>query len=72
MWMPKRSGPGPIICLESEYRVHQVQQASIEPHIVVTWWDEDDRLTIRTSTQVPFHVRRMIAPLIGLPVRASA
>ncbi len=54
---------------ESEYHVHQVQQAHIEPHIVLTWWDEDDRLVIRTSTQVPFHVRRMIAPLIGLPVR---
>jgi putative selenate reductase molybdopterin-binding subunit len=54
---------------ESEYRVHQVQQASIEPHVVLTWWDEDDRLVIRTSTQVPFHVRRMVAPLLGLPVR---
>ncbi|MBZ0276783.1 MAG: molybdopterin-dependent oxidoreductase, partial [Anaerolineae bacterium] len=54
---------------EGEYRVHQVQQVSIEPHICVTWWDEDDRLVIRTSTQVPFHVRRMIAPLIGLPVK---
>ena len=54
---------------ESEYRVHQVQQGSIEPHVVLTWWDEDDRLVIRTSTQVPFHVRRMVAPLIGLPVR---
>ncbi len=54
---------------EGEYRVHQVQQCSIEPHVCVTWWDEDDRLVIRTSTQVPFHVRRMIAPLIGLPVK---
>ena len=54
---------------ESEYRVQQVQQVSIEPHIVLSWWDEDDRLVIRTSTQVPFHVRRMVAPLVGLPVR---
>ncbi|MBN8633758.1 MAG: molybdopterin-dependent oxidoreductase [Anaerolineae bacterium] len=54
---------------EGEYKVHQVQQASIEPHVTVTWWDEDDRMTIRTSTQVPFHVRRMVAPLIGLPVK---
>ena len=54
---------------ESEYRVHQVQQASIEPHVAITYWDEDDRLVIRTSTQVPFHVRRMVAPLLGLPVR---
>lgn len=54
---------------ERTYNVHQVQQASIEPHIVVTWWDEDDRLVIRTATQVPFHVRRMVAPLLGLPVK---
>ncbi len=54
--------------IEGEYRVHQVQQSSIEPHIVITYWDEDERLVIRTSTQVPFHVRRMVAPLVGLPV----
>lgn len=54
---------------EHTYNVHQVQQASIEPHIVVTWWDEDERLVIRTATQVPFHVRRMVAPLLGLPVK---
>lgn len=56
------------LIVEGEYRVHQVQQASIEPHIVISYWDEDERLVIRTSTQVPFHVRRMVAPLIGLPV----
>ncbi len=54
---------------EGEYRVHQVQQAHIEPHVCITYWDEDDRLVVRTSTQVPFHTRRMLAPLIGLPVR---
>jgi putative selenate reductase molybdopterin-binding subunit len=55
--------------IEREYHVPQQQQASIEPHIVMTWWDEDDRLIIRTSTQVPFHVRRMVAPLLGLPIK---
>ena len=54
---------------EGEYTVHYVQQASIEPHITITWLDEDGRLMVRTSTQVPFHVRRIIAPLIGLPVQ---
>ncbi len=51
---------------EDEYVVPKVQQASIEPHVAVTWWDEDDRLVIRTSTQVPFHVRRILAPVLGL------
>jgi putative selenate reductase molybdopterin-binding subunit len=54
---------------EHEYRVHQVQQVHIEPHVCITWWDEDDRLVVRTSTQTPFHTRRMLAPLIDLPMR---
>lgn len=54
---------------EAEYEVPKVQQAHIEPHIAVTYWDEDDRLVIRTSTQVPFHVRRMLAPVLGLPIK---
>ena len=54
---------------EEEYEVPKVQQVSIEPHVTVTYWDEDDRLVIRTSTQVPFHVRRMLAPVLELPVK---
>jgi putative selenate reductase molybdopterin-binding subunit len=54
---------------EHTFRVHQVQQCPIEPHITIAWLDEDERLVVRTATQVPFHVRRMLAPVIGLPVR---
>lgn len=54
---------------EQEYAVPKVQQAHIEPHVVVTYWDEDDRLVVRTSTQVPFHARRILAPVLGLPVK---
>lgn len=54
---------------EHDYEVPKVQQAHIEPHVVITYWDEDDRLVIRTSTQVPFHVRRILAPVLGLPVK---
>lgn len=53
---------------EMNYYVHQVHAAPVEPHIAISWWDEDERLVIRTSTQVPFHARRMVAPLLGLPV----
>src|SRR5574338_1049369 len=54
---------------EGDYEVPKVQQAAIEPHVCLTYWDEDDRLVVRTSTQVPFHVRRMLAPIVGLPVK---
>ncbi len=57
------------LVVEGEYIVPQVQQTPIENHIVITYWDEDDRLVVRTSTQVPYHVRRIIAPIIGLPPR---
>ena len=54
---------------EASYEVPKVSPAHIEPHVVVTYWDEDDRLVIRTSTQVPFHVRRQIAPVLNLPAK---
>lgn len=55
--------------VEGEYSVPKVQQAHIEPHVTVSYWDEDDRLVLRTSTQVPFHIRRVLAPVLGLPVK---
>jgi putative selenate reductase molybdopterin-binding subunit len=57
------------LVVEGEYVVPQVQQTPIENHIAITYWDEDDRMVVRTSTQVPYHVRRIIAPVIGLPPR---
>jgi putative selenate reductase molybdopterin-binding subunit len=53
--------------VEDTYYSPKVQQTPVEPHVVVTWWDENDRLVIRTSTQVPFHARRILAPVLGLP-----
>ncbi|MGE5225178.1 MAG: molybdopterin-dependent oxidoreductase [Omnitrophica WOR_2 bacterium] len=55
--------------IEGDYEVPKVQQAHIEPHVVITYWDEDDRLVIRTSTQVPFHARRQLAPVLKLPIK---
>ncbi|MFN2264863.1 MAG: molybdopterin-dependent oxidoreductase [Anaerolineales bacterium] len=54
---------------EGEYEVPKVQQAHIEPHVSVSYWDEDDRLVIVSSTQVPFHARRQLAPVLGLPIK---
>jgi putative selenate reductase molybdopterin-binding subunit len=54
---------------EADYQVSKVQQAHIEPHVAITYWDEDDRLVIRSSTQVPFHIRRILAPVLNLPVK---
>ena len=53
---------------EHTYQLQQVQQTPIEPHVCVTWWDEDERMVVRTSTQAPFHMRRVLAPILGLPI----
>ena len=55
---------------ETTFEVQQMQHTPIEPHAAIGWLDEDERLVLRSSTQVPFHIRRMLAPLLGLPVKA--
>ncbi len=54
---------------EGEYHTQKQQHVHLEPHVAISYFDEDERMVIRTSTQVPFHTRRIIAPLIGLPVK---
>lgn len=54
---------------EQRFRVHQVQPVPIENHISVAWLDSDERMVVRTATQVPFHARRMLAPLIGMDIK---
>lgn len=54
---------------EGEYRTPKQQHVHLEPHVCITYFDENERLVVRTSTQVPFHIRRMLAPLVNLPVK---
>jgi len=51
------------VVLEREYESAQVQCTPLEPHVVYTRMD-GDRLVIHASTQVPWHLRRIVARLI--------
>ncbi|MBN1487388.1 MAG: molybdopterin-dependent oxidoreductase [Anaerolineae bacterium] len=51
---------------ETEIETQKMKHIPLEPWVCMTYWDEDDRLVIMTSTQVPFHVRRILAPVLGL------
>ncbi len=44
------------------------QHTPLEPHVVQSYLDNDQRLVLLTSTQVPFHVRRIVARLLDLPI----
>ncbi|HNX74249.1 MAG TPA: molybdopterin-dependent oxidoreductase [Candidatus Rifleibacterium sp.] len=57
------------VVLEKTYYPHYAQHCPIEPHICIGYLDENDRLVLRTSTQVPFHARRITAQTLGIPVK---
>lgn len=54
-------------CFEETFYTHYASHAMIEPHAVLSYWDEYERLVIISSTQVPFHARRICARLLNLP-----
>ncbi|WP_054178931.1 molybdopterin-dependent oxidoreductase Mo/Fe-S-binding subunit [Trabulsiella odontotermitis] len=53
------------VIIERTYRSTQAQQCPTEPHICFTRMD-GDRLVIHASTQVPWHVRRQVARIVGM------
>ena len=65
---PEQGFRGADLVMERDYRTQFVQHCALEPHVTICYVDEDDRLVIRTSTQVPFHVRRIVAHELQLPV----
>lgn len=54
------------VVLEREYESAQVQCTPLEPHVVYTRM-EADRLVVHASTQVPWHLRRIIGRILGVP-----
>jgi len=51
--------------VERTYATSRVQCTPVEPHVVYTRMD-GDRLIIHASTQVPWHLRRIVARVLGL------
>ncbi|HUV08248.1 MAG TPA: molybdopterin cofactor-binding domain-containing protein, partial [Spirochaetia bacterium] len=57
------------IIFEETYRTHYASHCAIEPHAVTARFDELGRLVIVTTTQVPFHARRITSQVTGIPLR---
>lgn len=55
------------VILEETYHIPAVQQAMMETFRTYTTIDAFGRLTIVSSTQVPFHVRKSIATALDIP-----
>lgn len=57
------------IVVENDFFVQYQQHTCLEPHVTICFFDEDQRLVVRTSTQIPYHCRRMLAFALDIPVR---
>ncbi|MCJ2125056.1 molybdopterin-dependent oxidoreductase [Methylobacterium sp. J-077] len=51
---------------ENTFRSQRVQHVALETHGCVGWRDSDGRLTLQTSSQVPFLTRDALCDLFGL------
>jgi len=54
------------LVIERRYRGNRVQCTPMEPHVVYARMD-GGRLVLHASTQVPWHVRRIVSRVIGIP-----
>ncbi|MCC2032900.1 molybdopterin-dependent oxidoreductase [Microbacterium allomyrinae] len=55
------------VTVAGTWQTARVSHAQLETHGAIGWLDDDGRLVIRSSTQVPFLVRDELAQLFGLP-----
>lgn len=53
---------------ENEYSVQYMQHVPLEPHVSMAYLDDKRRVVLVTSTQVPFHVRRVVARVNQIPI----
>jgi len=56
------------VVVEMTCETQYAQHTPIETHLVLSYMDSDERIVLRTSTQVPFHVRRIVAFTLGIPM----
>ncbi|HTX71692.1 MAG TPA: molybdopterin cofactor-binding domain-containing protein, partial [Rectinemataceae bacterium] len=54
------------VVIERSYKANRVQCTPMEPHVVYAKVD-GGRLILHASTQVPWHVRRIVAGVVGIP-----
>lgn len=55
------------LIVENTYILPAVQHVHLEPHVSISWFDEDGILVVRSSTQVPFHCQRLLSELFDIP-----
>ncbi len=55
------------VVVEFESLYPKTQHVALEPHCALTYLTPEGRLIVVSSTQVPFHVRRILSKILDLP-----
>jgi 4-hydroxybenzoyl-CoA reductase subunit alpha len=53
---------------EEHYYAAEVNHAAMEPHSTLAVWEPDERLTVYSSTQVPYYLHRTISDVCEMPM----
>jgi len=53
---------------EERYYAGEVNHAAMEPHATLAIWEPDGRLTVHSSTQVPFYLHRTLSEVCEMPM----
>jgi 4-hydroxybenzoyl-CoA reductase subunit alpha len=53
---------------EDRYYAGEINHAAMEPHSTLAIWEPDNRLTVYSSTQVPYYLHRTLAEVCEMPM----
>ncbi len=53
---------------EERYFAGEVTHAAMEPHATLAIWEPDNRMTVYSSTQVPYYLHRTISEVCEMPM----
>ncbi len=53
---------------EERYYAAEVTHAAMEPHATLAIWEPDGRLTVYSSTQVPYYLHRTVSEVCEMPM----
>jgi 4-hydroxybenzoyl-CoA reductase subunit alpha len=65
---PEAGFTGADFVAEQRYVAGEVNHAAMEPHSTLAIWEPDDRLTVYSSTQVPYYLHRTISEVCAMPM----
>lgn len=58
------------VVVADRFTCAEVTHAAMEPHATLAVWEPDERLTVYSSTQVPYYLHRTLAEVLNLPMSA--